>query len=118
MMHGVATTATTTSTTTTTNNQNNSTNPTNNCNLLNQAANKAAMLQQESHNMTPNPQGALGNSPGGPNYLRQDSLNFGIKLKETQSSLVFNEQQQRKLEMLESRFVPLNTQKVDFTKIV
>lgn len=45
--------------------------------------------------------------------FKQD-INFSIKLKDTQSSMLFSEQHQRKLEMLESRFVPLNPQKVSF----
>ena len=43
---------------------------------------------------------------------KADTINFSIKLKDPQSSMLFSEQHQRKLEMLESRFVPLNPQKV------
>ena len=57
-------------------------------------------------------------SPRG-EYNRQE--NFGIKLKDT-NSVLYTEQQQRKLEMLESRFVPLNPQKVScgasFSRVV
>lgn len=46
---------------------------------------------------------------------KPDTINFSIKLtKDSQSSMLFSEQHQRKLEMLESRFVPLNPQKVTF----
>ena len=45
--------------------------------------------------------------------VKSESINFSIKLKDTQSSILFSEQHQRKLEMLESRFVPLNPQKVN-----
>ena len=45
---------------------------------------------------------------------KPDAMNFGIKLKDTNASAaaLYSEQHQRKLEMLESRFVPLNPQKV------
>ena len=47
-----------------------------------------------------------------PTAIKTDSINFSIKIKDTQSSILFSEHHQRKLEMLESRFVPLNPQKV------
>ena len=52
--------------------------------------------------------------PGGP------SSNLANKLKDSNNSLMFmNEQHQRKLEMLESRFLPLNPQKVSvFNKFI
>lgn len=90
MMHGVAANNTTTSNTQTGNNSNNN-------NQIKNSTNKSAnMLQQD----TASPRDAY----------KQDTLNFGIKLKDA-NSVLLSEQQQRKFEMLESRFVPLNPQK-------
>ena len=50
------------------------------------------------------------------NMIQQEtqSLNFTIKLNKDNS---FSEHQQRKIEMLESRFAPVNTQKIEFSKV-
>ncbi len=110
MMHGVAANSTTTTTTTQTNtnnsNNNQGTNSVNN--------NSAALKSNKNQNMMQQEQTA---SPHRDTY-RQETLNFGIKLKDT-NSVIYSEQQQRKLEMLESRFVPLNPQKVyPFTRFL
>lgn len=87
MMHGVANNTTSGNSTTTSNNNNNNTN------LKNKSTN---MIQQELNST----QAAF----------KQEPINFSIKLKDA-NSVLYSEQHQRKLEMLESRFVPLNPQK-------
>jgi hypothetical protein len=115
MMHGVAANNTTTTTTTTQNTPvgNNSTSVQNNNN------NSSGTLKSSSNsNKSGNNMQDIAASPRG-EYNRQE--NFGIKLKDT-NSVLYTEQQQRKLEMLESRFVPLNPQKVScgasFSRVV
>lgn len=104
MMHGVAANSTTTTTSSNPNTQNSGNNGAVNQNSATIKSNtnksNANMMQQEMA------------SPHRDTY-KQDALNFGIKLKDT-NSVMYSEQQQRKLEMLESRFVPLNPQKVYF----
>ena len=114
-MHGVAANNTTTTTTTTQNTPvgNNSTSVQNNNN------NSSGTLKSSSNsNKSGNIMQDIAASPRG-EYNRQE--NFGIKPKDT-NSVLYTEQQQRKLEMLESRFVPLNPQKVScgasFSRVV
>jgi hypothetical protein len=88
MMHGVASTNTAPTTTTTTNSTN--------------------MLQQDGSVVS-----TTSVTTTAQTGFKQDSINFSIKLKDPQSSMsLFSDAHQRKLEMLESRFVPLNPQKV------
>ncbi len=108
-MHGVAANSTTTTTTTqtNTNNPNNNISSGNNPGTNNVNNSSSALKSSKNQNMMQQEQTA---SPHRDSY-RQETLNFGIKLKDT-NSVIYSEQQQRKLEMLESRFVPLNPQKV------
>lgn len=106
MMHGVAANNTTTTTTTTTTSQNTPVGNTNNNNNSTNANVQNNKSSSNSHKSGINMQD-IAASPRG-DYNRQE--NFGIKLKDT-NSVMYSEQQQRKLEMLESRFVPLNPQK-------
>lgn len=107
MMHGVAANNTTTTTTTTTS-QNTPVGNTNNTSANVQNNNSSGTLKSSSNsNKSGNNMQDIAASPRG-DYNRQE--NFGIKLKDT-NSVIYSEQQQRKLEMLESRFVPLNPQK-------
>lgn len=97
MMHGVATNNTTTTTSNNTPTGNGNPNA-NSAQVSNVIKNKTVnMMQQEtatSYTMN-----------------KQDTINYGINIRDTNSVLYKTEQQQRKLEMLESRFVPLNPQK-------
>lgn len=107
MMHGVAANNSTTTTTTSQHTpvgNNSSNNINSNTNVQN---NKSSSNSNKSGN---NNMQDIAASPRG-DYNRQE--NFGIKLKDT-NSVMYSEQQQRKLEMLESRFVPLNPQKVSW----
>jgi hypothetical protein len=91
MMHGVASTNTAPTTTTTTT-------TTNSTNMLQQDGSVVSTTSVTTTAQT---------------GFKQDSINFSIKLKDPQSSMsLFSDAHQRKLEMLESRFVPLNPQKV------
>jgi len=90
MMHGVASTNTAPTTTTTNNNSTN-------------------MLQHQDGSVASATTALTTSQSVG---FKQDSINFSIKLKDPQSSMLFSDAHQRKLEMLESRFVPLNPQKV------
>ena len=97
-MHGVATNNTTT-TTTNNNPPGGNGNPSgNSAQVSNVIKNKTVnMMQQETANR---------------DSYKQDTINYGINIRDTNSVMYKAEQQQRKLEMLESRFVPLNPQKV------
>ena len=113
MMHGVAptvnsTTTTTTATNTATNNNGNNPNKSSNNNI------NSMLQQQQDCNNTVGISSAHQQQHRETSTIttyRQETLNFGIKLKDTNLA-IYTEQQQRKLEMLESRFVPLNPQKV------
>ena len=85
--------------------------------INNTAVNNTSMLHQDAQPsgsaaaVTGGGGGAFRPAAAGNANVDSSTLNFAVKLKDN-SSMMFSEQQQRKLEMLESRFVPLNPQKV------
>ncbi len=116
MMHGsAANISTTTTTTTATNNNTNSNNITsiNNSNSNFRNTNNLAAIGVFFKPTTNN-----NNNAAGTNMIQQDlncsqpSLSVQTGFRPASSSLTLSEQNQRKLEMLESRFIPLNPQKV------
>ena len=135
MMHEGATTAATTNPTANSTQQSNTnTNNVNNLNnlqagvgaassssssLIQLLNNQHQQLQTQQQQQQQQQQASLPNVSSASSFIhtmiqQESSLNFGIKLNKDNS---FTEHQQRKLEMLESRFAPVNTQKIEFSKV-